>query len=123
MRFHTIGYTGPRVDDQRDYFVYIEEEVIKAQEKIDNLLKTNLNSVNPWEFTQFVRGELFVLIDSLLSTSFYQKRLANAKVSQNEMKTILTLCEKYVLLYCKWLQKLSAFQNDVLFFWNKLIVY
>lgn len=116
MRSHTKGYTGPKADEQREYFVYIEEIVLQAHANVEDLIKTNLDSLKPWDFTQFVRGELFVLIDSLLTTSFSQKKVANVKVPLNEMNLILNLCEGYVVLYCKWLQKLSIFQSAVLIF-------
>ena len=59
--------------------------------------------MSAFQFTHFIRGELFVYIDMILTSNFALKKDQGVKVSKQEMKDILGLCEFYCKLYYSWL--------------------
>ncbi len=91
--------------------MYSEAAIRRARDNVQKLITTDLVGLPPFEFSLFVRGELFVLIDSLLTSYFYRKALKEYVVS--DMKLILNLCDDYVKLYCKWLYLLPRFYHSV----------
>ena len=56
-----------------------------------------------FEFTHFIRGELFVYIDIILTSNFHLKRDQGVKVSKQEMEDILEVCKFYCKFYHSWL--------------------
>lgn len=115
VRFHTRGYTGDKSHDCRDSFRYEEHtihEAIITSESFVSALKTP-ESIDPFEFAQFVRGELFVLVDSLLTSHFTRKQQQNAKSGKTEVESVLGLCEVYCVLYEEWLKVLPKLYSAV----------
>ena len=115
MRVHTQGYTGAKKADQRDTFSFNSAAVKSAIDRTAALTHEKLRSLPPWDFTQFVRGELFVLLDSLLTTYF--ARVDNPNVQNwpaTELKLIFDLWDAYLQLYCQWLEELPSLPHSVL---------
>ena len=113
----TRGYTGAKKQNQREEFFYtLDESNVKARATIAKVkaLIVNPKSMSAFEFTQFVRGELFVIIDGLLTSNFQFKREQNAPVSEAELRVIQELCESYCRLYCKWLSLLPELYSSVI---------
>lgn len=103
IRSHTRGYTGAKTKDQREFFFFAEEQVNEANELIQNLIDTNFETMDPFLFTHFVRGNLFFLVDSLITSNFHIKEEHGATVDEKELHEIFALCNNYCQLYCKWL--------------------
>ncbi len=102
---YTRGYTGAKRQNQRETFVYIEDDVRTATARIRSLT-ANICGMPAFDFTQLVRGELFVLADSLLTSNFQMKFEQSVSVPDAELQIILDFCDHYCQLYCKWLAAL-----------------
>jgi len=103
------GYTGAKKLDQRENFIYIEEDVKTAIEQINKLIESQFKSLDAFMFTQFVRGHLFVLVDSLLTSNFQNKEFQKPKIESKDITHIVALCDAYCQLYCKWLNLLPNY--------------
>lgn len=115
LRSNTRGYTGCGDSDQRGNFVYIKENVQEMIDRTKLMIATNFEGMDAFTLTHFVRGELFVFIDSLLATHFYSKAWERAESSKEEVDMILNACEVYCLLYCTWLEMFPRLYPSVLF--------
>jgi len=117
LRYHTRGYTGDKSQDCRDQFEYKELQIGKVITKLESFtsaLKTPEN-IDPLDFTQFVRGKVFVLIDSLLTSNFVKKSHQRKETKREEIESILKLCKIYCNLYSEWLSVLPNYYHIVLF--------
>jgi len=72
-------------------------------------------NIDAFEFTYFIRGELFVLIDFLLTSNFNIKSKHQEKISSNEMQAITSICELYCNLYDYWITSLPDLFSTVKF--------
>ena len=115
MRSHTRGYTGPKWQNQREGFIYLEENIKIANEQIVDIIKKDLKTDDPLVFTQFVRCHLFVLVDCNLTSNFEMKKENRLKIDKNEIDSIIGLCDNYIGLYCKWLSLLPKYFNSVIY--------
>ena len=80
---------------------------MEAIKKMQEIASNIQNCDNPWDFTHFVRGNLFVLTDSLL-TSYFRRKLAKKEdIPVKEIKQIISFTEEYIKFYCKWLESLA----------------
>ena len=61
------------------------------------------------QFTQLLRGQVFVLIDSLLTTTFEDQ----GNISEAEYNVVHKLISTYIRVYCKWIEKVSKLSDDV----------
>jgi len=120
LRYHTRGYTGDRSHDCRDHFKYEEFQIAETITKLESFTSAlkAIENIDPLDFTQFVRGEVFVLIDSLLTSNFAKKRHQRKEAKTKEIETILKLCEAYCNLYSEWLSILPDWYS-IVFFCNK----
>ena len=114
IRSHTRGYTGAKQKNQRELFFFAEETITEAIEQIQNLILTDLETMDPFQFTHFVRGSLFFLIDSLLASNFQIKEEQGGVIDDKELPSILDLCKNYCELYIKWLTLLPSLFGSVL---------
>jgi hypothetical protein len=65
--------------------------------------------MNPMQFTQLLRGQVFVAIDTLLTTIFEEQ----ANISEAEFNVVDKLISMYVQVYCKWVEKVSMLSDNV----------
>lgn len=115
MRSHSRGYTGPKWQNQREGFIYLEENIKNANEQMLDLIKKDLKVEDPLVFTQYVRCHLFVLIDSNLTSNFEMKKENGLKADGKEIDSIIELCDNYIGLYGKWLSLLPKFFSSVIY--------
>ena len=76
----------------------------KIQSIIINL--NNIKETPAFEFRHFIRGELFVYIDMILTTNFHLKKEGGADIPKQEVEDILEICKFYCKLYHSWLAAL-----------------
>jgi len=74
---------------------------------------SNPGSILAFEFSHYVRCELFIFIDSLLTTNFTFKKSQKIEIEGEELKAILLLCQDYCELYCEWLHNLPKVLSSV----------
>lgn len=105
VRMHTRGYTGAKTQNQREAAFYLDEEAraIKTGVRETMVSLNNIPAISAFQFSQFVRAELFVYIDMLLTSNFHMKKENQAEVSESELNDILEICESYCKLYHNWL--------------------
>ena len=103
---HTRGYTGPTWQNQRECFFFEQDEVDRANKQLLKLIEDNLKAKDAFEFTHLVRGELFLLVDSLLSSHFQAHEANKVPVEESQIRLIVEFCDNYCKLYCKWLSLL-----------------
>ncbi len=113
LRFYTRGYTGAKKSNQRDRYVFVLESLSRAIETIRKLIETDLKLLDPLEFTHFVRGELFVILDSALTSHFNAKKTTYSHFPLPAVEAILALSDAYLQLYCKWLKRLPELVSAV----------
>lgn len=97
-------------------FVYSEEEMKLSMARIKSYgsLMASPGNASAFDITQFLRGELFVLIDCLLTTNFALKYMQRVEVQKPELAHILEVCDAYCALYGAWLSALPGFFDAVL---------
>jgi hypothetical protein len=66
LRRHSEGYTGPSRRTARDFLLKLQS-MTEMRQRLDQILLEEVPSISAYEITQYLRGELFVLIDSLLT--------------------------------------------------------
>lgn len=98
MRRHTRGYTGQKSSTLRHTYP-TAKDVQDAIAQVTALIESNFASMGANEYNQFVRGHLFVLVDSLATI----QTLKTPQFKDEAMIT-LELCTKVVKLMCKWLK-------------------
>ena len=116
LRFYSHGYTGNKSYENRLDFNYADYDVkdcLTILESFITGLKT-YNSIDPFEFTQFVRGRLFILIDSLLTSNFSIKAEHYMCAEKEELLSIVKLCETYIKFYNEWLSLLPRLYQSVI---------
>jgi hypothetical protein len=67
-------------------------------------MTSNLKSLSAYEFTNFVRGELFVAIDCLMTTLFDSPASNAAIKTEADLALPFELFKAYIQLYCLWLK-------------------
>eukprot|EP00826_Nyctotherus_ovalis_P003160 TRINITY_DN1063_c0_g1_i10.p2 TRINITY_DN1063_c0_g1~~TRINITY_DN1063_c0_g1_i10.p2 ORF type:complete len:172 (-),score=30.76 TRINITY_DN1063_c0_g1_i10:330-845(-) len=105
---HTRGYTGKKRTDGRGLFFSSNEDIARHMQKVENyaVMLSNPSSIPAFEFSHYIRCELFLFIDSLLTTNFTFKKSQGIEVEEKELRSILALCEIYCGFYCHWLANL-----------------
>ena len=78
FRSKTVGYTGQKENAIRSW-VYSSAEVSDFDEHLNTLMKGSLSTGSAHETTQFLRGQLFNLVDNLLVNSY--KKLEHLKAA------------------------------------------
>jgi hypothetical protein len=108
LRFHTRGYSGAKNQNQRESSFYSEEEAKSMKKTIQGVMLDlkDIESLPAFKFTHFMRGELFVYIDMILTSNFHLKEENNAMITKEEMEDILEICKLYCNLYHHWLLSL-----------------
>lgn len=106
---HSRGYTGQKSSAFRN-FQFSAKNVQELIEVVQKLEKTDFTSLPPVEFTQFVRGKLFVLVDSLMTS--YKPRKENAFL-KTDLDIIMELCQACIKLICKWFNMLPQNLSNV----------
>ena len=87
-------------------FLYSEEQIALYKEQVINLIDTNLECMDPFLFTHFIRADLFIFLDSLLTSNFEKKHSEKIKIEDKEIIAIDNFCVLICQLYCKWLSLL-----------------
>ena len=115
LRSFTRGYTGAKNQNQREYSFYIKEDANAKKEEISKTISSlkDIKSISPFEFTHFIRGDLFVFIDILLTANFKLK--LEMKIEKEELLDIKDLCESYCEFYMEWLMALPSTYEKVIF--------
>ena len=67
FRKMTVGYTGQVRQAYRD-FKYTKEQKYKVEAGVKEIMASSFTVADPFKYTQFVRGELFFYVDSLLTS-------------------------------------------------------
>ena len=102
LRRYTRGYTGNKAYAIRPY-VYNQSEMKDAIERIQSLNKTPIAGwpLTASQYTQFIRGRLYVLTDNLM-TLYDNKKKEDIK---QELESILKYCEEYIAFATKRLEE------------------
>lgn len=73
---------------------------------MNNLVNENFQINNPHYITQFLRGELYILVDSVLSINQPLK-------STSDMKLVSDLIENYLSMFIRYLEVLPSVLRQV----------
>ena len=96
FRMHTIGYTGQRTIALRDWD-YSENLLKFPSGLMLILIHSNFTGVSPYELTNFLRGDLYVLIDCLMCNAY-----SNPAKDVNDVveffKNVISLIIKWMTL-------------------------
>ena len=111
---YTRGYTGAQKKNQRYETLYSEDidniKKIALFDCIESLKK--IDTISAFDFTHFVRGELFVYVDMLLTSNFKEKNPED--IEAEEIDSIIETCKMYCDLYHTWLTVLPKTFKDVI---------
>lgn len=112
VRFHTRGYTGSK--EQGDRY-----DIFELIDNVENMVANMERAAKPEEctgfwYTHFVRGELFVYVDSMVTSYFQEKATANAEATHLELRSAINTCDAYCRLYCSWLVDIKKYFSDVI---------
>jgi len=99
FRKYSRLYTGGVQGAIREW-TFKSEDLMETQTQLDDLIRSNFVFESAYETTQFLRGDLFTLIDCLLTA-----RVAGAEVTQ-----ILCFFAKVIDLVLAWLQVPDLFR-------------
>lgn len=102
LRRHSEGYTGSR-RNVRDIQPKLQT-IGEIRTRLDLLLAEDIPSQPAYEITQFLRGELFVLIDGLLSSRY---------LNQAEVKQIGHFLEYYIGFVVRFCEKCLILTEQV----------
>jgi hypothetical protein len=69
FRMHSIGYTGQSKKALRDWD-FNEDSIKTSEGMISILLHGNFSGLSPYELTLFIRGDLYMQVDCLMSYSY-----------------------------------------------------
>lgn len=97
FRFKSSGYTGPKENAIRDW-TFRPEEVQFCEDKLKAYTNGSLSPDNPFETTQFLRGELFTLVDNLLVANY----------RKNEHLRVISFFTIVVDYIVEWLKKATT---------------
>ncbi len=101
FRTHTVGYTGQTSAAIRD-FKFNQTYLSLLENKIDEIISTEFRCFpSAYECTQFIRGELYFYVDSLLT-------LQN-QTTQEDLPAILNFMESVFKLMIKWYQLIPSY--------------
>jgi len=105
FRLHSIGYTGQKIQAYRK-FTYTKQ---LNTEKSNTILKlSSFNSMDPYNFTQILRGDIFFYADSLLSLSY------NYGPISEDLEDISTFFESYYRLVLCWIKHFPKVRKEYL---------
>ena len=93
FRKHSRLYTGQTMNAIREWS-FKQEELAGYQTRVEDLIKGHFAFDSAYETTQFLRGDLFTLVDCLLT----------AKVQSVEVVAIMVFLAKVIDLILAWLQ-------------------
>lgn len=101
FRTHTVGYTGQSSAAIRD-FKFSQTQMSLLENKVKEIIQTNFRCFNSaYDCTQFIRGELYFYIDSLLTLPMYTTR--------EDVPAILDFFELVFKLMLKWYHMIPSY--------------
>ena len=77
---------------------------------MEHLVKNDFIA-NPYLITQYLRGELYILIDSILSLS--------KNLEKDDLRNCVSFLDTFILFFIKYLDILYKYLPDVKFFFFK----
>jgi hypothetical protein len=98
FRLKSQGYTGPKENAIR-VFNFRPEEIDSIERRLKIYINGSLCPNNPTETTQFIRGELFTLVDNLLLTNYKKNEYSRVVI-------FLTVVVDYIV---EWMKRASEF--------------
>ncbi|CAD8115825.1 unnamed protein product [Paramecium sonneborni] len=100
FRSHTELYTGAQKFAYRDYNITKEiDHIHQVIEKMQKLIDNDFTNVEPQDVCQFVRGELYLLIDSLMQEQ--------QSYTHGEFKITTDLIEAFIRFFISWVNKIQ----------------
>jgi len=95
VRTHTYGYTGQVSVTLRDYDFQVSD-IMTHERKLKNLLiDDKLSGFDAFRLASFIRGDLFVLIDSILTL--------NDRIEAQECHQISSFMRYYINMALRWM--------------------
>lgn len=96
FRMHTIGYTGQKTVALRDWD-YADNLLKFPSGLMLILIHSNFTGVSPYELTNFLRGDLYVLVDCLLCHT-YSNPMKDVNDVVEFFKNVISLIIKWMSL-------------------------
>ena len=106
LRKHTRGYTGQKSVALRYQYPSVNE-IQGVREKVKELVSNGFKSLNVLEYNQFVRGSLFILMDTLLTNEIKKRE-------KGDVEAIVRMSEEVISMICKWIDYFSKNYKDYL---------
>lgn len=101
FRTHTLGYTGQQKTAYRDFKI-TPTYMAHLEKRVKEIMESNfLGFANAYECTQFLRGELYYYVDSLLTLPLV--------IREEDLPSILQFIELVFRMTLKWYEILPAF--------------
>ena len=82
---------------------------------MNDLINNKFNVNDPHYYNQIIRGELYFLIDSILSS--------NHHFDDNVLKTIIDFFENFLLFSIKFFEIINFFMREVIIMFKKTIIF
>jgi hypothetical protein len=99
LRLITVGYTGMKNTTRRDEWKYSFGELETMKRQVEQAIKDEFEGFKtPHETTQFLRGRLYVFVDSLLSNC------DEDMITKEDSRDIIEFMEAVFKLIIKWLE-------------------
>ena len=106
FRRMTVGYTGQPKQAYRE-FKYDKETKERVEKELRKIMSDGFVVSDPVRYTQFVRGETFFFVDSLLTM------LQTAPPSKAELQQILEFLRLVLLFIAEWIKVSSDLSPEL----------
>ena len=107
LRKFTRGYTGQKSVTLRSLPISLRD-IMEAINSLQLLIDSDIKPKSSFEFNQFIRGRLFVMVDNFLTN--YQI----VEYRKEEIESIIKLCTTLILFVHKWLSLYPVWHKFVL---------
>ena len=87
IRMHSKGYTGQEATALREW-EYNEDNLWQHEQTMNELAESSFQKMTPYEATLYLRGDLFVLVDCLLSYTYTNPTRDIVRVENFFMNTL-----------------------------------
>lgn len=99
FRMITYGYTGMKNNTKRENWKYSYDELELIKQEVEETISKEFdNFETAHQATQFLRGKLYIFVDSLLANT------DEDQVNKEDARDMIDFMEKVFLLIIKWLE-------------------